>query len=306
MSGIDLYCGINETIWNHHPVQPGPLSCISPVYGTKNSTKRENAVAIPLSTTVRLDSGAFCDGLGSRLSLEQARTRQLRHAEKYKYMSQVADLASYDLLIDEKWFEGTRYKIRWTESEAKFAVDETVKAAQFATVHRHGFAQVLSAQGVTAKQYLDCTRQVVDCLMAEDSLGLGGWCITGKMPAHMMPVFRETIWLIVPYAAGAGVKRLHIWGVVFAPALGELLWLCDQFGLSLSTDSAGPQLRPARGEWGYMGWRDSGYCQPPVDIRGLERARHVQLTRDWLSHLSETKFYREPVLPAAKQLVMWN
>lgn len=299
MADIDFYCGVNEMMWNHHPVEPGPMACISPVYGKSENTKRENAVNIPDTCDVLQDSGAFSDGPGQRLSFRDALDRQIDHAERYGYAEQVTHRASYDLLIDEVWTEGNRHKRRWSVSDAESAVDETVHAAEFMARHKDRLA-VLSAQGVDANQYYECSRRVIPLLESTDVLGLGGWCITGKMPAIMMPVFRETIRVVIPFAGRSGVRRVHIWGVLYAPALGELLWMCDQYGIALSTDSAGPTLKPAMGEWGYMGWRDRSYKRPPVETRGLERTRHVVATREWLGRLRETRYYKEPRINAVQ------
>jgi hypothetical protein len=232
------------------------------------------------------------------LCFKSALRRQIYHARKYHYAKQVVALASYDLLIDEKWNEGKRRKQRWTVTEAKSAVRETINAAKFLVVHRHLIPYevqlVLSAQGVTARQYLECVKKIVPLVGQEDILGLGGWCIVGKMRSQMMPVFRETIRLIIPFTGKRGIKRVHIWGVIFAPALGELLWLCDQYGIELSTDSAGPQVKPCFGAWGYADWRVKDYKRSDVKTRGAERANHVQATRQWLSKLEHTKYYREP------------
>lgn len=300
MEPIDLYVGINETKWNYHPVAPGLLSCVAPVYGKTKRTKTENRVVVPDDTVVLQDSGAFSDGPDDRLSFKDAFAREVKHAQKYKYEDKVVTMASYDLLIDEKWRDGQRFKMRWTESEAEQAVDETVEAARYISEHcsRH---LVLSAQGVTAQQYLRCTERVAPFFRDGDVLGLGGWCIVGKMPRVMMPVFRETIDTVIPFASKF-TTQVHIWGVLYAPALGELLWMCDEYGLRLSTDSSGPQRRPAFGEWGYMGWRDKNYQRPPVETRGLERARHVQATREWLKTFRKTEFYREPQLERSRQL----
>ncbi len=301
---MQFYCGVNETAWNYHPVEPGQYACISPVYGATQKTKRENRIKVPLTTQVVQDSGAFVDGLGERLSFEAAHERQIRHGEKHGYADQITHRASYDLLIDEVWDNGNRFKRRWTLQDAEFAVSETVKAAEFMAAHKDRPA-VLSAQGVDAAQYLECVKQIIPLLDTQDVLGLGGWCIVGKMPKVMMPVFRETIRLVIPYAAENGVHRVHIWGVLYPRAIGELLWMCDQHEISLSTDSAGPTLKPVLGQWGYGDWIDKTYKCPPVEIRGLERARHVQATRDWLSHLRLTKYYREPKRRPV-QLELWS
>lgn len=301
---IDLYVGVNETTWNHHPVDTGPLACVSPVYGRSTRTKRENFVTVPKDTRVFEDSGAFCDGPGERLALKMALERQIKHAAKHRYSHQLEALASYDLLIDEKWIDGQRHKMRWSETEAQAAIVETIGAARYLDKNRHFLPShirlILSAQGVTPQQYLDCVQRIAPFFRRGDILGLGGWCILGKMPS-LMSSFRETISLVVPFAAHF-TKRIHIWGVCYAPALGELLWICDQHGIKLSTDSSGPQLRPAYGEWGYMGWRDPNYARPPVETRGLERARHVRETRRWLATFRELEWYREPRIRKASQL----
>ncbi len=85
---------------------------------------------------------------------------------------------------------------------------------------------------------------------------------------------------------------MHLWGVCYTPALGELLWLCDEAGIELSTDSSGPQVRPCMGEWGYGSWRNTSYTRPEPTIRGAERARHVACTRDWLAHFRERETQR--------------
>lgn len=292
--GVDFYCGINETKWNYHPVAPGPLACISPIYGKTIRTKKTNHISVPSNTSIIQDSGAFSDGPADRLTFEGALQRQLEHAKQFKYIDQVTHIASYDLLIDEKWIDSHRQKQRWTVTEAEDAVIETINAAQYLIKKRPAMNLILSAQGVSANQYLDCVRQIVPLLDSNDILGLGGWCIIGKMPRRMMPVFRRTIRLIVPYAADENVKWIHIWGVIYAPALGELLWLCNQSGIKLSTDSAGPSWRVAFGQWGYGNWRDNDYQGVHVKDRGIERAKHVKLTRGWLANLETTEYYREP------------
>lgn len=292
---VTLYCGVGEVVWNWHPTQPGPFACISPVYGAHVSRRRITSVRIPPDTLVIQDSGAFSDGPSHRLDIAAALNRQIAHGEKYGYADQITHRASYDLLIDEVWTGGNRHKRRWSVQEAEDAVTTTVAAARYMAQHKDRPA-VLSVQGVDAAQYMDCARQVVPLLEPDDVLGFGGWCIIGKMPAVMMPVFRETIRLVVPWLGRHSVRRVHIWGVLYAPALGELLWMCDQQDIELSTDSAGPSWRPAFGEWGYDDWRDLSYIPAPVEQHGLERARHVAETRNWLARLRHTRHYREPRL----------
>jgi hypothetical protein len=248
-------------------------------------------VTVPSDAEIIQDSGAFCDSFEQRLCVEAALERQIQHAERYGYAKQISHRASYDLLIDEKWEGGIRHKARWSEQDAETAVALTVQAAAYLTRHRYGMNAVLSTQGVSAQQYLRCAERIVPLMEEGDIFGLGGFCITGKPPAQMMPVFREVMTLVIPFLGREGVKRVHIWGVCYAKALGELLWMCDQYGIAVSTDSSGPSVKPAMGEWGYAEWRNPFYERVPPDIRGLERARHVQATRQWLQAFRSTAHY---------------
>jgi hypothetical protein len=296
---IRFYCGISEMVWNHHPVAPGPYACVSPIYGRREDKKRTNTVVVPDGVAVIQDSGAFSDGPGSRLEMGAALERQIAHAEQYHYTDKVTHRASYDLLIDEKWIGGVRSKARWTEADAEEAVRITVQAARYLNTHRQaGIGAILSAQGVSATQYLACAQQIIPLFEPGDIFGLGGFCITGKRPGQMLPVFFEIIEQVIPFLGREQVKRVHIWGVCFAPALGALLRLCDAHGIALSTDSMGPSVRPANGRWGYAEWTNPHYQKPPCEVLGLDRARHVALTRAWLANFRATPHYR----PAIRQL----
>jgi hypothetical protein len=95
---------------------------------------------------------------------------------------------------------------------------------------------------------------------------------------------------------------VHIFGVIYPHALGRLLWACDQYDIAISTDSIGPNLNPIRGEYGYGNWRDPNYIRPPVEKLGADRARRVELTREWVRTLRVTRYYRQPSRTFAKQL----
>lgn len=292
---IRLYCGVAEDDWNGEPVRVGSFACISPVYGRTLRTKRVNSVKITPETRLILqDSGAFCDGPGQRLSFAAALARQQRHAARFDYDWRLSWRASYDVLIDEhRDSSGQRVKRRWSEREAWEACLETIQAASFLSAHREGIPCILSAQGVSAEQYLKCVQGILPYLRAGDMLGLGGWCILGLRP-RLLPVFRETIHQVIPFVSREGVRHVHLWGCLFAPALGELLWLCDQHGLTLSVDSVGPSLRPVFGRWGYASWHDPAYRRPPLAELGRHRRLHCYLTRRWLQRFRtrERRWYR--------------
>jgi hypothetical protein len=322
---ILFYCGLGEHTWSHHAMTPGPRACIAPVYGRTVATKSTTRVTVPDEVLqVLVDSGAFADRLADRLSFEAALHRQIAHAYQFGYTHCVSHVASYDLLIDEKWQDGQRRKARWQSDEAELAVKETVAAASYLAKQRrrlrgvfgHPVGLVLSAQGVELAQYLRCAQQIVPLLEPGDLFALGGWCITGLLPEAMMPSFRQIMLELIPYLGAQGVKRVHVWGVIFPEALGTLLYLCDQHGIQLSTDSSGPCRYPLLGQWGYGSWRDNAYKMPPIlqsckavdargnkapvcppatRCRGLERCRHVTLTRQWLANFRarEPGLYRE-------------
>lgn len=176
--GVRLYCGINETRWNRHSVAPGPFACVSPVYGASVRTRVTNRVCVPVGVRVIQDSGAFCDGSGERLSFHDALARQGAHARQFGYEWQITHRASYDLLIDEVWVEGNRYKRRWSVEAADLAVVETIAAARFLSAEecRGGLGLILSAQGVDAAQYFECVQEILPFLdEGRDMLGLGDW-----------------------------------------------------------------------------------------------------------------------------------
>jgi hypothetical protein len=296
-------------------------------------------------THVLLDSGAFSDGIelvngqvvrNGRLTCEYALERQVAHAYKYHYAQLVEAIVSYDLLIDETWQDGERSKVRWSKEAAEYAVEETIQAAVFLASQRrridrafgHHVRLVLSAQGVEALQYRRCAEAIVKLMRPDDIFGLGGWCITGLMRHVMLPAAASILPGVFEVLGSAGVSRVHVFGVVIPQLLGFLLYLSDLYGIALSTDSSGPCTEPAKnGNWGYGSWTNPAYkvapilescravgkygekaptCAPDTVCRGLERSRHVQLTRDYLAHFRE----REPglcvplVVPSYRQLAL--
>lgn len=193
-----------------------------------------------------IDSGAFTDPWASRLTSEQALTRQLawetEAGQRWGYPWQAYALVSYDLLIDEVWAGGEKIKRRWSIKDAEKAVKETVAAAQYLASQRENLSPrrlILSAQGVDAIQYRECMAEVLSVATPADIIGFGGWCILGRMTSWL-PEFWRTLRLTFPMIAGAGIKDVHIFGVLYQPALGGMLWLADQYGLSISTDSTAP------------------------------------------------------------------
>jgi len=296
---------------------------------------------------VMIDSCAFSERIelhdgkivkNERLSFNDALQRQIAHAYEFRYAHLVESLVSYDVLIDEVWQNGERSKERWSVASAEYAVQETVKAARYLASQRrridgvfgHHVRLILSAQGVDAEQYTRCAREIVKVLKPDDDIfGLGGFCITGLMRHMMLPAAATILPPVFEVLGKAGVKRVHVFGVIIPALLGFLLRLCDEYGIQLSTDSAGPCVEPARnGNWGYGSWTNPGYkvapilesckvldergnkaptCSPETVCRGLDRIRHTALTRDYLANFRErephlVKMLPVPILPTCTQM----
>lgn len=277
---IRFYCGVSDFNWNRGKARPGRYVCVSPVNGRK--IRRPTTVKLPPHCKVLQDSGAFTDtAVEDRLTPEQALERQEEHAIRNGYAAQICYRATYDKLIFKFW-DDSPY---WDD------VEETVLAAAWLSLHRCGLPLVITAQGATPAQYMQCVKWLLPYLHDEDALGLGGWVAIGKTPS-LIPIFRRTMQLVIPYAAARGVKRVHIWGVVMPRALAILLWEADKVGIAVSTDSSGPVRKVGMSDWGYGEWRDNTY-KHPTDSRARyqDRVRHVKLTREWLANFRNTPNY---------------
>lgn len=248
-----------------------------------------------------IDSGAFTDPPHKRLEFDAALARQVAwegwatriwESEPWR----AARLVSYDLLIDEKWTAGKKHKQRWPVKDAERAVETTIAAAHYLASQRERVSPrglILSCQGVDAFQYQECTTEVLKLAQPNDWIGLGGWCIIGMRKAWM-PTFWQTMRIVLPQIASAGVRHVHIFGVLYLPALGGLSWLANQHGLTVSTDGTGPVLNCTWKNWRKAGarfpyWRDN-----------------VRWWVDTLANIETTEFYKEPpALSPARQEVMF-
>jgi hypothetical protein len=306
MEDIRFYCGLSHTYWHYHLCSPGPFACISPIVGRgRIEGYGINSVYVPAGTQVLQDSGAFGEPLssGKHLTFAGALGRQERHAERYNYAERIAYRASYDLLVDHRFSDATtgmrRTILRCSPSDGEVSIEVTVQAARFLDQHRNGYALALNVQGVTPEQYLRCVKQVVPLLRDGDILGLGGWCILGRLPS-MMGDFLEMLDLVIPFLARERVPRIHLYGCIYTPAIAAILAICDGAGIAVSFDSAFPAYGPCVGVWGYGSWHKrkyrrtpvfpscyNGSCTPGTRCLGHECIRHVRLTRDWLGNFRE-------------------
>ena len=244
----------------------------------------------PASLLGIIDSGAFSDSCDDRLTPEQALERQLtwetKAGEKWGIDWAAYALVSYDLLIDEVWSNGERKKQRWTIGQADRAIRETISAARFLAGQRERLYPrrlVLSCQGVDAIQYRECMQEILSVATPADIIGFGGWCILGRLTSWL-PEFWRTIRGTFPLIARAGIKDVHIFGVLYLPALGGMLWLADQYGLNISTDSTAPVIACTWKNKKKAGVKvESGYWRDNVDW-----------WKSTLANLRQSEYYKEP------------
>ena len=292
MSGVRLFVGGHAS-----RVQGEPQDLAGDRMFTAAQPPQTGLVAADAQLTGVIDSGAFTDAPEQRLTPEGALHRQLAWEAKASTMwgipFQAAALVSYDLLIDETWIAGERYKQRWDIKTADAAVRVTVEAAAYLASQRKELAPrtlILSAQGVDALQYAECAAGVLQHARSGDWFGLGGWCILG-LRKSLLPVFWQTIRLVLPMVKVAGLSHVHIFGVTWMPPLGGLLALADHYELSVSTDSTGPVLSPTWKNWQKAGarhpyWRDN-----------------VRWWVDTLANLRQSEHYKMPpdIAPARQE-----
>lgn len=214
-----------------------------------------------LATEVVDDSGAFQErDMHARLAPGAALDRQLRHEATLREHVpgfRFSALVTYDMLVgvdealepDDKGVL-RRVKRRGTHETAMLAVDETKRSADLYHKRRLDIAGaiVYSAQGAEPDQYLDCVEVLLGHVRrGVDWLALGGFCILGKQQS-LLPQFIETVNRAVPLAARAGVARVHVLGVAWAPPLEHLAAVCAAHGLDCSTDHASIEVNSIMGK----------------------------------------------------------
>lgn len=282
--------GANSTICGERAILSGDR-CFSVYY----SPSRDGSyLSDPRALTAIGDSGAFQNVKeGTRLTFEQALERQFGYeAYLHRRSPEWIDwrfhaITTYDLLIDEKWIDGRKVKRRWSEEEAWVAVEETISAAQFFDQNRGAIVPripIMACQGVTAAQYALCLQEVLKVCKAGDWIGLGGWCILGMFP-KWLDVYNKMLLDCIPLIAASPVRHIHLFGVLWTPALGPLQWMCDRHGLTCSTDSQKPLLQ----------------CRPRTAEKRKKAGAREHYWKDnvrwWIEHcqnLGDSVHYRSP------------
>lgn len=159
-------------------------------------------------------------------------------------------LVSYDRLVDEQMEGGEQIKKRVTGDTAEQYVTETIEAAEYLSSRRErlpGRRLVLSCQGSTAEQYLDCLKEVLQIARPGDIVGLGGFCILSKSKTYENQ-FYEVIREGFPCIKRAGVDRVHIFGMgVFRALVQADIW-ARMNGLECSYDTSAAEMNAVFGK----------------------------------------------------------
>lgn len=206
---------------------------------------------------VLCDSGAFQDiDQHVRLTPEDALQRQITYRDYLRTLVQDVSfnyeaLSIYDNMIgvDETVvcdsYGCRKVKSRGTVETAQGAISSTLHSAQYYATQRDVIDTkiIWIAQGVTPKQYVyECLEPMLTMAKTSDYVGMGGFCIIGKMKKVMLPVFFETLDLLLPMVQKKGIKRIHLFGVGIPDAVTYFAKQCQKFNIEGSTDTSAPEV----------------------------------------------------------------
>ncbi len=224
----------------YSPEKATPYLCLNPYYKVTLDPGSK--------ASYMLDSGAFQDVRSEhRLTFKQALDRQLNFERSVGVRAEA--FVSYDRLVDEQIGDEGQFKKRVDADIGAEYVEETVKAAEFLSSKRgelDGRKLILSCQGTSTRQYLQCLGSVLDAAEPEDVIGIGGFCILSKSKAYERE-FYEIIGNGFPMMRDAGIKRVHIFGMGVFRVLVQTDVFARMNGLECSYDTSAPELNAVFG-----------------------------------------------------------
>ncbi len=224
----------------YNPEIQTPYLCLNPYYNV--------VLAEDKPVNYLLDSGAFQDVKGNRLTCEQALERQLAF-EKSVGRNAYA-IVSYDRLVDEQMADGIQIKSRVSREVGESYVMDTIEAAEYLSSRRdelEGRRLVLSCQGSDTEQYLDCMDQVISIAEPGDIIGIGGFCILSKSKVYEQQ-FYEIISEAFPKLHKAGITNAHIFGMgVFRALVQADIW-GRMNGIDVSYDTSAAEMNAVFGK----------------------------------------------------------
>lgn len=220
-----------------------PFLCLNPKYKATLSAPCEYI----------LDSGAFQDVTGDRLTYAQALDRQLGFERKLGQEAHA--IVSYDRLVDEQKSEtGSQFKARVDTDTGDEYVEDTIKAAEYLVGQRNRLGErhlILSCQGTTVSQYLGCLDNILDLSTltgggSKDIIGIGGFCILSRSKVYEEQ-FDEIMKVAIPRIAERGLKRIHIFGMGVFRVLIRTQMMAKRYGIELSYDTSSAEVNATMG-----------------------------------------------------------
>lgn len=261
-----------------------PYLCLNPYYKV-NLDKNRNVSYI-------LDSGAFQDVKGRRLSFNDALARQLSFEKTVGRPAEA--IVSYDHLVDEQMVDGVQSKKRVDRDIGKEYVEETIAAAEYLSSKRDELGErklVLSCQGADVAQYLDCLDAILEIARPGDIIGFGGYCILSKDKRYEEE-FYHVVTKGIPRIKEAGIDRVHIFGMGVFRALVQADIFARMNGVECSYDTSaaeinavfGKSFNPLEGQMSKI----FGKCHKNMGYRSADLAMfNIRLILDYWEKIGE-------------------
>lgn len=243
---MKFYASKTHDILNGVPFNPEDVIdtiCLNPKYPTRVKWSR--------NTDWIMDSGAFQDvSSDKRLTFGEALNRQLDYIKTFPpNVITNGRIVSYDRLVDEQ-FNATfgQFKQRVSETVGEEYVEETIRAAEYLDSKRGKLDQglILSCQGATVPQYVDCADKIIDIAHGSDTIGIGGFCILSKSQTYERDYY-SVIRAVFPKMAVHGIKKAHIFGMGVFRVLLQTDLFARRYGIDVSYDTSSAEVNATMG-----------------------------------------------------------
>lgn len=243
---MKFYASKTHDVLNGTPFNPEEVIdtiCLNPKYPTRVRWRH--------NTKWIMDSGAFQDvSIDRRLTPGEALNRQLDYIRTFPpTVVTNGRIVSYDRLVDEQ-FNATfgQFKQRVSEAVGEEYVEETIKAAEYLVSERSKLDQglILSCQGATVPQYIDCADKIIGMACGSDTIGIGGFCILSKSQTYEKDYYR-VIREIFPKMATHGIKKAHIFGMGVFRVLLQTDLFARRYGIDISYDTSSAEVNATMG-----------------------------------------------------------